>query len=71
MTSFSRNHPYWTSFALALGAAIALGFARFSYGLLLPVMKEDLGWSYLVAGTMNTANALVIVTGKQIGRAHV
>ena len=63
MTSFSRNHPYWTSFALALGAAIALGFARFSYGLLLPVMKEDLGWSYLVAGTMNTANALGYLIG--------
>lgn len=63
MTSFSRQHPYWTSFALALGAAIALGFARFSYGLLLPVMKEDLGWSYLVAGTMNTANALGYLIG--------
>ena len=47
-----------TALSLALGSAIALGLARFSYGLLLPVMREDLDWSYLVAGTMNTANAL-------------
>ena len=55
---FSNKHPFLTAFSLALGSAIALGLARFSYGLLLPVMKEDLDWSYLVAGTMNTANAL-------------
>ena len=55
---FSNKHPFLTAFSLALGSAIALGLARFSYGLLLPVMREDLDWSYLVAGTMNTANAL-------------
>ena len=55
---FSNKHPFLTAFSLALGSAIALGLGRFSYGLLLPVMKEDLDWSYLVAGTMNTANAL-------------
>jgi predicted MFS family arabinose efflux permease len=55
---FSNKHPFLTALSLALGSAIALGLARFSYGLLLPVMREDLDWSYLVAGTMNTANAL-------------
>jgi MFS family permease len=55
---FSTKHPFLTAISLALGSAIALGLARFSYGLLLPVMREDLGWSYLVAGSMNTANAL-------------
>ena len=32
--------------ALSMGAAISLGLARFAYGLLLPVMRTDLGWSY-------------------------
>jgi len=51
------HHPIITAFALALGAAIALGLARFSYALFLPVMREDLQWSYMIAGSMNTANA--------------
>jgi MFS family permease len=36
------------------GAAVSRGFAY----LLLPAMREDLGWSYALAGGMNTANAL-------------
>nr|WP_315480350.1 YbfB/YjiJ family MFS transporter [uncultured Rhodoferax sp.] len=44
--------------ALSLGAAISLGITRFAYGLLLPAMRTDLGWSYTLAGAMNTANAL-------------
>ena len=48
---------------LALGAAISLGVTRFSYGLLLPSMRADLGWSYTLAGAMNTANALGYLLG--------
>ena len=44
--------------AIALGAAVSLGITRFAYGLLLPAMRQDLGWSYALAGAMNTANAL-------------
>ncbi|MBI1891972.1 MAG: YbfB/YjiJ family MFS transporter [Burkholderiales bacterium] len=55
---FPQRHPYLTALALSLGAAIGLGVSRFSYGLLLPPMRADLGWSYLLAGAMNTANAL-------------
>ena len=44
--------------ALSLGAAISLGLSRFSYALLLPPMRDDLGWTYLLSGSMNTANAL-------------
>ena len=44
--------------ALALGAAVSLGITRFAYGLLLPAMRADLGWSYTLAGGMNTSNAL-------------
>ena len=43
--------------ALALGAAVSLGLARFAYALLLPPMRADLHWSYLTAGAMNTVNA--------------
>ncbi|WP_300752826.1 YbfB/YjiJ family MFS transporter [Janthinobacterium sp.] len=51
-------HPLATALALSMAAAIALGLTRFSYGLLLPPMRDDLGWSYLLAGSMNTCNAL-------------
>ena len=54
---FANKRPFLTAMALALGGAISLGLARFSYGLFLPLMREDLSWTYLIAGTMNTANA--------------
>jgi len=49
--------------ALSMGAAVSLGLARFAYGLLLPVMRTDLGWSYALAGAMNTANAAGYLIG--------
>ncbi len=52
-----------TAFALALGAAVSLGLARFSYALLLPPMRADLGWSYLTSGAMNTVNAAGYLAG--------
>ena len=63
---YAQTKPFLTAFALALGAAISLGLARFSYGLFLPYMREDLGWSYLVAGSMNTANAAGYFVGALI-----
>jgi predicted MFS family arabinose efflux permease len=57
LVSLSR-YPIATALALSLAAAIALGVSRLSYGLLLTPMRADLGWSYLLAGSMNTANAL-------------
>jgi predicted MFS family arabinose efflux permease len=57
LVSLSR-YPIATALALSLAAAIALGVSRLSYGLLLTPMRTDLGWSYLLAGSMNTANAL-------------
>ncbi|MBU6492634.1 MAG: YbfB/YjiJ family MFS transporter [Burkholderiales bacterium] len=48
---------------LSLGSAIALGLARFSYALLLPPMKADLGWSFAQAGALNTANAIGYLLG--------
>ncbi len=49
--------------ALSMGAAVSLGVTRFAYGLLLPTMRLDLGWSYTLAGAMNTANALGYLLG--------
>ena len=49
--------------SLSLGAAIALGLARFSYALLLPAMKADLGWTFAQAGALNTANAAGYLAG--------
>jgi predicted MFS family arabinose efflux permease len=46
-----------------MGAAVSLGITRFAYGLLLPAMRGDLGWTYTLAGGMNTANALGYFVG--------
>jgi predicted MFS family arabinose efflux permease len=51
---------------LALGPAVALGFARFSYALLLPAMRTDLHWTYAAAGFSNTANAFGYLFGALI-----
>jgi predicted MFS family arabinose efflux permease len=56
--SLAARRPFLTAFALSLGAAISLGLTRFSYALLLPPMRADLGWTYLLSGSMNTGNAL-------------
>ncbi|MGI8912689.1 MAG: YbfB/YjiJ family MFS transporter [Chloroflexota bacterium] len=54
---------------LALGPAVALGFARFAYALLLPGMRDDLGWTFAQAGAMNTANALGYLLGALLATA--
>ncbi|HOZ65173.1 MAG TPA: YbfB/YjiJ family MFS transporter, partial [Burkholderiaceae bacterium] len=58
-----EQHTLWLALALSLGAAVSLGVTRFAYGLLLPTMRTDLGWSYTLAGAMNTANALGYLLG--------
>ncbi len=60
----SDTTPYVRlALALALGVAVSLGSTRFAYGLLLPTMRDDLGWSYTLAGAMNTANAMGYLIG--------
>ena len=56
----------WLALALSIGAALSLGITRFSYALLLPPMRADLGWSYTLAGAMNTVNALGYLLGALI-----
>ncbi len=60
---FEHGRALMLAVALSLGSAIALGLARFSYALLLPAMKLDLGWSFAQAGAMNTANAFGYLLG--------
>jgi len=49
-----------------MAAAVSLGITRFAYALLLPPMREDLSWTYTLAGSMNTFNALGYLIGALI-----
>ena len=49
--------------SISLGAALSLGLARFAYALLLPEMRQDLQWSYTIAGALNTSNAAGYLMG--------
>lgn len=60
---FTSNKGLQVALVLSLAAAVSLGITRFAYGLLLPPMRADLGWSYTVAGAMNTANATGYLLG--------
>ena len=62
----SRNdiwREFITALGLSAGAAVALGLSRFAYGLLLPPMRADLGWTYVEAGALNTANGAGYIVG--------
>ncbi|WP_327087768.1 YbfB/YjiJ family MFS transporter [Nonomuraea sp. NBC_01738] len=48
---------------LAFGTAAALGLGRFAFGLLVPAMRDDLGWSLGEAGAMSTANGAGYLVG--------
>lgn len=63
----SHTVSLWPAFGLGLAVAVGNGLARFSYALLLPAMRDDLGWSYAQAGWLNTANALGYVIGAIMG----
>jgi predicted MFS family arabinose efflux permease len=61
--TLTPSHALRLALALSLGAAVSLGITRFSFALLLPPMRADLGWSYTLAGGMNTANAAGYLLG--------
>ncbi|KYK46932.1 MFS transporter [Bradyrhizobium liaoningense] len=56
-------HPARLILTLSLAATVGLGIGRFAYALVLPDMREDLGWSYSAAGFMNTINAVGYLAG--------
>ncbi len=65
----SRSAELWITVGLALGPAAALGLGRFGYALLLPPMREDLGWSFATSGALNTANAVGYLIGALLATA--
>ena len=63
MSARAGPNPWLVLTGLSLGVLVTNGFARFAYGLILPAMRDDLGWSYAQAGWLNTANAAGYVIG--------
>ena len=55
--------PAALAWALSGGSAVAVGFARFGYALILPAMRADLQLNYAQAGWLNTVNALGYLLG--------
>jgi predicted MFS family arabinose efflux permease len=56
-------HPGRLILILSLAPSVGLGIGRFAYSLVLPDMREALGWSYSAAGFMNTVNAAGYLAG--------
>jgi len=56
-------HPARLILMLSLTPTVGLGIGRFAYSLVLPDMREALGWSYSTAGFMNTINAAGYLAG--------
>jgi predicted MFS family arabinose efflux permease len=56
-------HPVRLILILSLTPTVGLGIGRFAYSLVLPDMRDSLGWSYSAAGFMNTINAAGYLAG--------
>jgi predicted MFS family arabinose efflux permease len=57
------DHPARLILMLSLAPTVGLGIGRFAYSLVLPDMRDTLGWSYSAAGFMNTVNAAGYLAG--------
>ena len=51
----TRAQGWGVVILVALGAAVAQAFGRFTYSVLLPAVRDDLGVSNTVAGLLGTA----------------
>ena len=63
-----QHPPLWpdallAASGIAIAPLVALGFGRFAYGLVLPEMRADLGWSYATAGFATTVNGVGYLLG--------
>lgn len=58
-----RRVWWWQAALLGLGPAAALGLARFAYGLFVPAMRGELGWTMAEAGGLTTANGVGYLVG--------
>src|SRR6202022_4440133 len=56
-------HPARLILILSPAPTVGLGIGRFAYSLVLPDMRDALGWSYSAAGFMNTINAAGYLAG--------
>ncbi|MEY8828432.1 YbfB/YjiJ family MFS transporter [Sedimentitalea sp. XS_ASV28] len=63
--------PWLVLLGLALGMCVTNSFARFAYGLMLPAMKAEMGWTYAQAGWLNTANAMGYIVGSVLTMALI
>jgi predicted MFS family arabinose efflux permease len=61
--SLPTTHAARLILVLSLTPTIGLGIGRFAYSLVLPDMRDSLGWSYSAAGFMNTINAAGYLAG--------
>jgi predicted MFS family arabinose efflux permease len=61
--SLPSAHPARLILVLSLAPTVGLGIGRFAYSLVLPDMRDALGWSYSAAGFMNTINAAGYLAG--------
>jgi predicted MFS family arabinose efflux permease len=67
----STGHLARLILTLSLSATVSLGIGRFAYALVLPDMRESLGWSYSAAGFMNTINAAGYLAGALLASRFV
>ena len=59
-----RTASGWAAVVLVgLGAVVAQAFGRFTYSVLLPALRNDLGHSNTVAGLLGTTNVLAYLVG--------
>jgi predicted MFS family arabinose efflux permease len=65
-SQIEKPNPARLILMLALAPTIGLGIGRFAYSLVLPDMRDTLGWSYSAAGFMNTVNAAGYLAGALI-----
>lgn len=63
VTGSSASATLGIALAMALGPAVAQGFGRFAYALLVPAMRVDLHWSLTQAGVIASANAAGYLIG--------
>lgn len=59
--------PVRQALALALIPVVALGFARFAYGSVLPAMRVELDWDYRLAAVPAISNGVGYLVGAMTG----
>ncbi len=65
------THPARLILILSLSPTVGLGIGRFAYALVLPDMRDTLGWTYSAAGFMNTVNAAGYLAGALVAAGLV